>query len=356
MSSLMKAITTTVVFEASAVNRDENIANNVQSLKKLRRKDGVYTYFSRSSMRHHIFNALVKKHGWKPARVTKDRDVIQFDIFEESIATSEELDFFGYMRTGDINIARKAPVGMTKAVSLESWEGDMAFYANHDLVERARKSGQSADPNPFAKEEHFSHYKYSVTVDLERVGKEVHILPKEIKVKNVRKKLEEALDRFLGIELKELIRDRVFSGGEGKAEFEDMGEAYRIVFDLNEEEKKRRLKEFFDVIINGFEIHSSTESWSASPVFVIVASTKMPVTLFNPYVQLNDGKVDLRSLSQVVEGNTNILDYRIWATDFIVGEAPELEGKICGNLKDLNVWIERLIEGSSNNENPQDTN
>lgn len=44
-------------------------------------------------MRHHVFNALVRKHGWKPARVAKDGDVIQFDVLEESILTSEELDF-----------------------------------------------------------------------------------------------------------------------------------------------------------------------------------------------------------------------------------------------------------------------
>lgn len=216
MSSLMKAITTTVVFEASAVNRDEKIADNVQSLKKLRREDGVYTYFSRSSMRHHIFNALVKKHGWKPARVTKDKGVIQFDIFEESIATSEELDFFGYMRTaGDISFARKAPVGMTKAISLESWEGDMAFYANHDLVERARKSGQNADPNPFAKEEHFSHYKYSVTVDLERIGKEVHILPQKTKQKKGKQKEG---SKLFGISLEELMTKKEYSDGKGKIE------------------------------------------------------------------------------------------------------------------------------------------
>ncbi|MCD6552065.1 type I-B CRISPR-associated protein Cas7/Cst2/DevR, partial [Thermotoga sp.] len=173
--SNLKAITATVVFEASAVNRDENIANNIQSLKKLRRNDGVYTFFSRASMRHHIFNALVKKHGWKPAKVAKDRDVIQFDILDESILTSEELDFFGYMKTlgsGNISISRKAPVGMTKAISLERWEGDMAFYANHDLVQRAREIGENADPNPFSKEEHLSLYKYSVVVDLENIGKE----------------------------------------------------------------------------------------------------------------------------------------------------------------------------------------
>ncbi|WP_334100725.1 type I-B CRISPR-associated protein Cas7/Cst2/DevR [Thermotoga petrophila] len=341
----VKAITATVVFEACAVNRDENIANNVQSLKKLRREDGVYTFFSRSSMRHHIFNALVRKHGWKPAEVTKDQDVIQFDIREESILTSEELDFFGYMGTfkdksskkknneeKGISFSRKAPVGLTKAVSMEKWEGDMAFYANHDLVQRARERGEEANPNPFSKEEHFSFYKYSVVVDLENIGKDVVFTTDNEK---------EKLKKLFGVDME---KDE-YPLPKGKILVKKSEKAYKISVLLDEKEKQRRLEQFFDVIINGFEIHSSTESWSVSPVFIVMATTKLPVTLFNPYVRLDGGKIDVETISQIAEENTNVKDYRIWGMPSILKGSSE---KLCAGLNELNKWLRGVIGGEEN--------
>ncbi|ABQ47100.1 CRISPR-associated autoregulator, Cst2 family [Thermotoga petrophila RKU-1] len=328
----VKAITATVVFEACAVNRDENIANNVQSLKKLRREDGVYTFFSRSSMRHHIFNALVRKHGWKPAEVTTKGGVIQFNIEEESILTSEELDFFGYLSTGDVSISRKAPVGLTKAVSMEKWEGDMAFYANHDLVQRARERGEEANPNPFSKEEHFSFYKYSVVVDLENIGKDVVFTTDNEK---------EKLKKLFGVDME---KDE-YPLPKGKILVKKSEKAYKISVLLDEKEKQRRLEQFFDVIINGFEIHSSTESWSVSPVFIVMATTKLPVTLFNPYVRLDGGKIDVETISQIAEENTNVKDYRIWGMPSILKGSSE---KLCAGLNELNKWLREVIGGEEN--------
>lgn len=289
-------------------------------------------------MRHHVFNALVRKHGWKPARVAKDGDVIQFDVLEESILTSEELDFFGYMRTFEsASLSRKAPVGMTKAVSLEKWEGDMAFYANHDLVQRAREIGESADPNPFSKEEHLSLYKYSVVVDLENIGKEKVI---------INEKQCEKLNRLFGIDLKELKEKESIANDKGTISLESVGEkSYRILVTLNDPEKQKRLKQFFDIIINGFEIHSSTESWCVSPVFIVIATTRLPVTLFNPYIKLDDGKIDVDLVAKIAEENTNVIDYRIWGVPFILkGEVD----KLCKGPKDLNDWVTGVIGGKEN--------
>lgn len=170
----LKAITLTLIFEASALNRDEKIGGNIPSIKKLTRYGSkTYSYLSRVAIRHYLFETLSKSYNddWSPAKCiesgTGDNKVVQFDLLNQNIFTHAELDAFGYMFTigGQQSITRKAPLGITKAVALESWEGDMQFNANHDL---ARRCG--ADPNPVNKEEHESFFKVSFTIDFEKFG------------------------------------------------------------------------------------------------------------------------------------------------------------------------------------------
>jgi len=170
----MKNITLTIIFEGSALNRDEKVGGNILSIKKLQKGGKTVSFIGKTAIRHYLFATLNKAFGWKEAKVTPQGEVVQFDITKDDILTSEELDAFGYMYTirEGLSITRKAPVGITKAISLTEWNGDMAFYCNHDLVNRALKQGEDATPNPFNKEEHLSLYKLSVTIDAERFGKD----------------------------------------------------------------------------------------------------------------------------------------------------------------------------------------
>jgi len=176
----IKALTFTLVFEGAALNRDEKIGGNIASIKKLNRYgfDGqqrTHSFISRESIRHHLFHTLCQNPDtkWTPSEVTAQNKVVQFDLRKSNILNSPELDAFGYMYTqgGSNAITRKAPVTLTKAVALEPWEGDMQFNANHDMARRADVS-----PNPTNKEENQSMYKFSLTIDLDRFGKDSWVM------------------------------------------------------------------------------------------------------------------------------------------------------------------------------------
>ncbi|MEM5820915.1 MAG: type I-B CRISPR-associated protein Cas7/Cst2/DevR [Candidatus Aenigmatarchaeota archaeon] len=169
-----KHITITMIFEGSALNRDEKIGGNILSIKKLQRGNQTVSFIGKPAIRHYLFSTLQKAFGWKPAKVTGQGEVVQFDITQDDIISSPELDAFGYMYTigNQASITRKAPIGITKAIGLDPYNGDMAFYANHDLVNRGTNQGLNVTPNPYNKEEHISFYKVSFTIDTDILGKD----------------------------------------------------------------------------------------------------------------------------------------------------------------------------------------
>jgi len=169
-----EAVSVTLIFEASALNRDEKLGGNIPSIKKMTRfGNKTFSYLSRVALRHYLFETLSKiyKDDWTPANCFEsgsgENKVVQFDLKTQNILTHAELDAFGYMFTigGQQSITRKAPVGITKAVALETWEGDMQFNANHDLASRCE-----SNPNPVNKEEHQSFFKVSFTIDCNKLG------------------------------------------------------------------------------------------------------------------------------------------------------------------------------------------
>ncbi|MBE0069224.1 type I-B CRISPR-associated protein Cas7/Cst2/DevR [Thermoanaerobacterium thermosaccharolyticum] len=174
MNNNVKAITITEIFEASALNRDEKIGGNIPSIKKFKRDGNItFSFLSKVAMRHYLFNTLYRLYNseWQESPVIPG-DVIQFDLTNANILNNAELDAFGYMFTigGQSSITRKGCIGITKAISLEPWEGDMQFNANHDLVNR---TNGDANPNPVNKEEHMSFYKVSFTIDIEKLGYDI---------------------------------------------------------------------------------------------------------------------------------------------------------------------------------------
>jgi len=182
-----------MIFDGSALNRDEKIGGNILSIKKMNVNGEIRSFIGKPAIRHYLFKSLQEAFpgNWKSSEVTGQGQVVQFDITKSDILTSAELDAFGYMYTisGESSITRKSPIGITKAVSLSNYEQDLAFYANHDLVKRANEQGLNVTPNPYSKEEHNALYKISFTIDSKIFGEDKWILSNKPYLSDSDKKL-----------------------------------------------------------------------------------------------------------------------------------------------------------------------
>lgn len=163
-----KGLSITLVFKAQSLNYGEGIGN-ISELKKLTRGDGsVYTYASRQALRYDIVRLGNKMFDWNLQVVNKEKGTIQFDD-ALSIQDSEEMDLFGYMKTAknDGSNIRSAAVRLSNAISLEDYKSDMDFLNNKGLADRINEF-----PNLANVEQHLSYYTYTITIDLEKIGKD----------------------------------------------------------------------------------------------------------------------------------------------------------------------------------------
>jgi CRISPR-associated protein Cst2 len=292
MNNQLKHITITIIYEASALNRDEKIGGNILSIKKLKKGNRTVSFIGKPAIRHYLFQTLKKACGWKEAKVTGQGDVVQFDITQDDILSSEELDAFGYMYTLEkqTSITRKAPIGITKAVGLDPYEGDMAFYSNHDLVQRAIRSGQGATPNPYNKEEHISFYKVSFTIDAQRLGKDEWIVNEQPHFNNNELKIKLPDGKEKTIPNVQKSNTNEYKVKNGTIKIEQVGNKHRVIFELDENEKKKRICDILNAIKNGLYAQSSGEANTLVPLFIIAGIVKVPSPVFHPFIDviLND--------------------------------------------------------------------
>ncbi len=183
-----KGLSITLIFEAESLNYGEGIGN-ISELKKLTRGDGsVYTYASRQALRYDIVRLGNKLFDWKYYDIVDDKQgTVQFKK-ELTIKDSEEMDLFGYFRTtkAENSNTRSAAVRLSNAISLEDYKNDMEFLTNKGLADRIQRHA-----DPVNVEQHLSYYTYTITIDLEKIGKDEDIeLSNEEKTERVTQLLD----------------------------------------------------------------------------------------------------------------------------------------------------------------------
>jgi len=180
-----KALSFTTVIQANSLNYGEGIAN-ISELKKIHRGNGdVLTFASRQSIRYDIVRLGNEWFEWNLDTVDKKKGTVQFRE-EVTIEDSVEMDLFGYLKTGKKSLKRPAVARLSHAISLEPYKSDMEFLNNMGLAERIEDN-----PNLANIEQHESFYTYTITLDLNRVGKDGDIeLSNEMKANRVLQLLE----------------------------------------------------------------------------------------------------------------------------------------------------------------------
>lgn len=159
-----KGLSMTVVFRANSLNYGEGIGN-ISELKKIHRGNGdVLTFASRQSLRYDIVRLGNEWFGWNLDTVDKKKGTLQFKD-DVTIEDSVEMDFFGYLKTGQQSEKRPAVARLSHAISLEPYRSDLEFLNNMGLAERIGET-----PNLANIEQHESFYTYTITIDLDRVG------------------------------------------------------------------------------------------------------------------------------------------------------------------------------------------
>lgn len=175
----MAGLTLSVIFDGMSLNYGESVGN-VSEIKKLTRRDKLFSYLSRQALRYELYRTMKELHNIDSNReepLTNDRGVVQFKE-SANIRDYIEVDLFGYMKTrgGESSDIRPAVVRVSPAVSLEPMRLDTEFGTNLNFAQRS-----GGNPNPFQFEHHSSLYSYTLTVELDRVGEDkgIRLEPQE---------------------------------------------------------------------------------------------------------------------------------------------------------------------------------
>lgn len=185
-----KALTLTVVANMTS-NYAENLGN-IASVQKVFKNRKIYTIRSRESLK----NALMVQAGLYDDLQTisdssKQKVVVQKAVSEKLNAANCRALEGGYMNTIDTTYIRNSSIYVTDAISCESFVNEPRFHNNLYLASNyAKANGLNVQNNadkvglmPYQYEYDKGLKCYSITVDLEMIGKDknfnMEALPEE---------------------------------------------------------------------------------------------------------------------------------------------------------------------------------
>lgn len=173
MKGLNKGLTLTVIANMTS-NYGEGLGN-IGSVQKVYRNGKSYAIRSRESLK----NAIMVQSGlYDDLKVDLDKKVNQKTVSEELNASNVRALEGGYMNTSGGTKIRKSSFYLTDAIAFYPFVNDTRFHNNLYLAQAyAKEKGLSIQNNPketglmpYQYEYDKSLKKYSLTIDLDRIG------------------------------------------------------------------------------------------------------------------------------------------------------------------------------------------
>lgn len=168
-----KALTLTIIANMTS-NYGEGLGN-IGSVQKVYRNGKSYAIRSRESMK----NAIMIQSGlYDDLEVQVDKSVNQKAVSKDINASNNRALEGGYMNTSNGTKIRKSSFYLTDAISFNSFVNETRFHNNLYLAQTyAKKTGISVQDKakaaglmPYQYEYDKSLKKYSITIDLDRIG------------------------------------------------------------------------------------------------------------------------------------------------------------------------------------------
>lgn len=163
----IKTITLTSIVDAGSLNYDEGLSV-ISPLKKINTSDGVHAYMSPQAFKYSLYTACKDLYDWNLSFI-KANGAGENKVSQKvsTIIESEEVDLFGTMVTDGKGYKREAVVRVSPTISTKVYQGDKELLINLGLTQRI-----NSDISMATIEHDRNLYKYSITIDYDRIGKD----------------------------------------------------------------------------------------------------------------------------------------------------------------------------------------
>ena len=148
-------------------NRGEN-EGNTNTLQKVIRNGDLYTTVSAEAIRYALRDGW-QRSGEKLNRKTHDHRSVEYEDREfERWADHLDDDVLGYMHAQQDTRSRRAPLEVTRAISLTPWAGEVM----HNFASSGSNPAVAGDdPIPYSVEVHHTRYQFGFALTPDGMGK-----------------------------------------------------------------------------------------------------------------------------------------------------------------------------------------